>query len=101
MEASNAEGSDEMDTVVTLGSDRAERLRLNGTRAGGGGPTRSAKTYEPGRVCEAEGCATVLSRYNRHDVCWYHEPFRAYFGPVRGRRRAEAAVHDLTHLTAS
>jgi len=88
-----------MDMAVTLGSDRAERLRLNGTRAGG--PTRSAKTYEHGRVCEAEGCTTVLSRYNRHDVCWYHEPFHAYFGPVRGRRRTEAEVHDLTHLTAS
>jgi hypothetical protein len=31
----------------------------------------SKKTPMPkGRVCEKEGCTTILSRYNRGKICW-------------------------------
>jgi len=88
-----------MDVIVTLGPERDERLRLNGTTAGQGG--REPRTYRAGRVCEADGCTTLLSRYNRSDLCWQHEPVRAYLGPVRGRRpRQVDVVQDLTSLSA-
>lgn len=39
-------------------------------------PTRpkGPKQYEPHRVCANSGCATKLSRYNHHDVCFAHAP---------------------------
>ena len=37
----------------------------------------------PGRVCEAEGCATVLSIYNSALFCWAHSPRK--FGPSIAR----------------
>ncbi len=30
-------------------------------------------SYGQGRVCEASGCATHLSRYNSGSVCWLHD----------------------------
>ena len=30
-------------------------------------------SYGPGRVCEAPGCATQLSRYNSGSTCWLHD----------------------------
>lgn len=43
------------------------------------------KPREPGRVCEAEGCPTVLSVYNRQDLCWLHQPLK--FPTYRGVRK--------------
>jgi hypothetical protein len=49
------------------------------------------RTFGHGRVCSAEGCATVLSRYNPSDLCAVHEhrlisiedvPARRLLGPV-------------------
>ena len=31
--------------------------------------TRRSKTYPAGRVCEADGCTTRLSVYNRDHLC--------------------------------
>jgi hypothetical protein len=31
------------------------------------------RTYRPGRVCQAEGCTTVLSIYNAASLCSLHE----------------------------
>lgn len=88
-----------MDVTVRLGPDRDERLRLNGSTGGQTG--REPRTYRAGRVCEADGCETLLSRYNRSDLCWQHEPLRTYLGPVRGRRpRQIEVVKDLTSLSA-
>jgi hypothetical protein len=88
-----------MDVTVRLGSERDERLRLNGSTAGQ--PGREPRTYREGRVCDADGCETLLSRYNRSDLCWQHEPLRAYLGPVRGRRpRQVEVVDDLSTLSA-
>lgn len=36
-------------------------------------------------VCSATGCATVLSRYNRGDLCGVHMPTR--YPTVRGTKR--------------
>jgi hypothetical protein len=48
------------------------------------------RTYPEGRVCAQPGCETKLSRYNKADMCWQHEPVRPYF--ERGRKpKREAA----------
>lgn len=87
-----------MDVVVSSDPGRGERLRLSGTMATGS-RRREQKVYVEGRVCESEGCSTVLSRYNRSTRCWQHEPGRAYI-PVRGRRPTEVPIQDLTLLGA-
>jgi hypothetical protein len=33
--------------------------------------------YEHGRVCEAQGCTTILSKYNSSHFCAVHDPARA------------------------
>jgi hypothetical protein len=43
--------------------------------------------YAEGRICAQEGCATILSRYNRRSYCWQHDDTRPYF--VRGLRRGD------------
>jgi hypothetical protein len=37
--------------------------------SGGGRSKRLQKTYPFGRVCEARGCTTRLSIYNRDELC--------------------------------
>lgn len=34
-------------------------------------------SYGLGRVCEAPGCKTELSRYNATGSCWVHEKVRS------------------------
>ena len=46
---------------------------------------RPNRIRTPGRVCEADGCTTRLSIYNRVSRCSLHEERRTYI--VRGRRR--------------
>ncbi len=67
-----------MSDVASLGT------RRNGAFA----PVRS---FGHGRVCSAEGCTTVLSRYNPSEVCAVHErrlvriedaPARRLLGPL-------------------
>jgi hypothetical protein len=53
---------------------------------------RPNRVREPGRVCEAEGCTTRLSIYNRVTKCSLHEERRIYI--VRGRRRPRS--HQTT-----
>lgn len=61
-----------------------DHLRMSGTRPG---LTRSRpRTYATGRVCVADGCRTLLSRYNRAELCWQHEPRRPMTTAVRGRQ---------------
>ena len=38
-------------------------------RMSGGGRIKRQKTYPFGRVCEARGCTTRLSIYNRDHLC--------------------------------
>jgi hypothetical protein len=33
---------------------------------------RPRKTYGEGRVCQAHGCTTRLSAYNKNEHCWNH-----------------------------
>lgn len=35
------------------------------------------KSYGCGRVCEARGCNTELSRYNATGACWVHDQVRS------------------------
>ena len=51
---------------------------------------RANHTYSAGRVCSEPGCETLLSIYNRSDMCWQHEPVRPYV--ERGERRKRAAA---------
>lgn len=34
-------------------------------------------SYGAGRVCEARGCKTELSRYNATGTCWVHDKARS------------------------
>lgn len=43
---------------------------------------RSPRTYDGGRICVADGCGTIVSRYNNSDHCNTHRPTR--FPRVRG-----------------
>lgn len=49
-----------------------------------GGPERGREVVSravPGRVCDREGCSTILSTYNASGTCWLHaEP--AYRHPL-------------------
>ena len=83
-------------TASMLGSDRDDRLRLRGRRIDG--RRSEPTTFASGRVCEAQECQTILSRYNAQSRCWQHQVVRPYL--LRGGRRpAEVAVlRDLTAL---
>ena len=47
------------------------------------GTERAPKANTDERVCVAEGCGTLLSRYNKRDHCYAHAPTR--FPRLRGR----------------
>jgi hypothetical protein len=47
---------------------------------------------QPGRVCAAAGCTTILSRYNHDPVCW---PHRARPRPRATRRPADVAAAEV------
>jgi hypothetical protein len=67
-----------------------DQLRMAGSRPGSAGSR--PRTYADGRICGVRGCETVLSRYNRTELCWQHEPRRAQITAVRGRRPSEVEV---------
>jgi hypothetical protein len=48
------------------------------------------RSYGTGRVCKDPTCGTKLSRYNRWDFCWQHEPVHSY--TPRGRRKKHEAA---------
>jgi len=54
---------------------------------------RPNRTFGQGRTCDALGCTTRLSVYNRSTSCSVHEEIRAYV--VRGRRRPREEVRRL------
>jgi hypothetical protein len=47
------------------------------------GRTRAPKQLDGIRVCEHDGCETLLSRYNKRTHCYTHTPTR--FPRLRGR----------------
>jgi len=51
---------------------------------------RPNRTYSADRVCAAPGCGTKLSRYNKWEYCWQHEPVHTFIS--RGRRSAPEAA---------
>jgi hypothetical protein len=52
---------------------------------------RANRTYGEGRVCATPGCTTKLSKYNRFDHCWQHEPVHEYVSRGKRKSRKEAA----------
>ena len=46
---------------------------VSGTAIGTGG-NRASRAYKQGRVCDHDGCTTVLSIYNKGRHCYQHEP---------------------------
>lgn len=67
-----------------------DHFRMAGSGPGSAGSR--PRTYADGRICGVDGCETVLSRYNRTELCWQHEPRRAQITAVRGRRPPEIEV---------
>jgi hypothetical protein len=51
-------------------------------------PTRQ---YTSGRVCAQSGCGTKLSRYNKWQYCWQHEPVHDYVPRGKRKSRKQAA----------
>lgn len=57
-----------------------------GTRVKGVKVRKANYTFTEGRTCGAEGCGTVLSRYNPKDVCYAHRDYSTRsFRVPRGR----------------
>ncbi len=54
---------------------------------------RPNRKYQADRICEAPGCSTKLSVYNKWQYCWQHEPVHTYIarGKRRSRKEMEAA----------
>jgi hypothetical protein len=50
------------------------------------------RAFSAGRVCEADACETVLSRYNDGARCWQHEPARHYQIRVRPKHPLHPAA---------
>jgi hypothetical protein len=42
-------------------------------------------------VCAEPGCETKLSRYNKWEFCWQHEPVHAYVPRGKRKSRKQAA----------
>lgn len=68
-----------LESGVALRKDRAVRLPQG----------RSCATYGEDRHCRADGCATLLSRYNPDAVCSAHGGWRS---PALDGGRAKAAT---------
>jgi hypothetical protein len=66
-----------------------ERMRGQSVRS----LPRANKQYRADRTCEAPGCSTKLSIYNKWNYCWQHEPIHTYVarGKRRSRKEMEAA----------
>lgn len=47
------------------------------------GKLRAPRQHDADRRCEQDGCATLLSRYNKRSYCYAHAPTR--FPRLRGR----------------
>lgn len=54
-----------------------------------GARIRRPKVYSRGRICTAEDCATVISKYNRTETCFAHRPVT--FPRIRGKFVEETA----------
>ena len=46
------------------------------------GLPRPSRRNQSARVCEVQGCSTVLSSYNRRRRCWLHQPARYAISPL-------------------
>ena len=51
---------------------------------------RPDRQYAGDRVCAERGCETKLSRYNKWQFCWQHEPVHSYV--PRGKRKSRKAA---------
>jgi hypothetical protein len=49
-------------------------VRAVGANSISSGSLRASKALKAGRVCKQQGCATVLSIYNKGRYCYQHEP---------------------------
>ena len=57
-----------------------------------GSRIRRPRQYTHGRVCSHPECATVVSRYNRSDMCFQHRP--AVYPRIRGKFAEELSAAD-------
>jgi hypothetical protein len=57
-----------------------KRINTKGTARLGSSPREVQRIprFLRGRVCEEEGCSTVLSAYNGAVCCWVHEAPRKF-----------------------
>lgn len=76
-------------SMTAVGLER-DQLRLYGSRPGTAG--KGPRIFADGRICLADDCTTVLSRYNCTELCWQHEPRHDFVSAVRGRRPTEIEV---------
>jgi hypothetical protein len=51
---------------------------------------RPNRQYAGDRVCAEPTCGTKLSRYNKWQYCWQHEPVHTYV--PRGKRKSRKAA---------
>jgi len=51
---------------------------------------RASQRKPEGRVCTHEGCATVLSTYNKRERCWAHAEMKV--PRLRGRKPGAASA---------
>ena len=65
---------------------------------------KSPKIYSNTRICIHSECQTVISRYNKYDLCWFHTP--PGHSRIRGRAPAEmirgesSAVKDCRNCSS-
>lgn len=65
---------------------------------------KSPKTYSDARTCTKLDCQTIISRYNKSDLCWFHAPVS--HARIRGRTPAEmirgesSAVKDCRNCSS-
>ena len=65
-----------------------EKPAIRGQRPAG--LPRASQKFPQGRICEHEGCQTMLSTYNRRDRCWAHAEMKV--PRLRGRKPAAGSA---------
>jgi hypothetical protein len=73
-------------SVASMAREIAERARAQTSQPQRGRAKRQPRTAKP-RVCVAQECETILSRYNSQTICWQHEKAMLDIQSPRGAAR--------------